>query len=464
MAAPRNLGLRMLGVNAGRTLVTNIATILLGLGLSILLARGLGTEANGVYALALLLPTMLATLMNLGLGPANVYHIGRGDLTPRQALFASLYAWTLLTAVGVIVTPLVLAWKGAEWFPGVPNAVLFMAVISFPMTLLQGYFASLLQGVQDFKRFNRLTIVTPFVTLVLSAILILGFRTGVMGAVVAYTVGQAISLGLAWYVLAPHVRPVGDRARLSFLETLGYLRTSISYGWKAHLSNMIAFINYRTDVYLVNLFMSPAYTGVYWVAIQMAERMWIIANVVSTVLIPRLSQLHTEEEKRLAITPIVTRFVLGTTILACLLLALISKPFIYLLFGEAFAGARMALLLLLPGVLAGSVMKVISNDFAARGKPEINSAVSAVTVVVNIVANVLLIPRYGINGGAIAATISYVISLAMKLAIYPRFSHRPWYELLVPTKDDVALVREGTALVLGKIKSLAAARRDRRGA
>ena len=57
-----------------------------------------------------------------------------------------------------------------------------------------------------------------------------------------------------------------------------------------------------------------------------------------------------------AITPIVTRFVLVVTGLACVALALLVKPLIFLLFGREFASAQWALLILLPGVLAGSLM------------------------------------------------------------------------------------------------------------
>ena len=57
----------------------NMWKILLGLAISILLARGLGKENRGIFALALLLPNMLYTFMRLGIGAATVYYVGRGD-------------------------------------------------------------------------------------------------------------------------------------------------------------------------------------------------------------------------------------------------------------------------------------------------------------------------------------------------------------------------------------------------
>jgi O-antigen/teichoic acid export membrane protein len=442
----RGLGLSSMGLNVGRTLMAEVVVIAMGLGMAVLLARGLGPKANGMYALALLLPTMLATFLNLGIGPSNVYHVGRKDLTAREALRASVWVWVALAGIGLVASPIVLSIWGDQWFPGVPGSLMVLALISFPMTLLQSYIATLLQGVQDFRRYNGLMIVTPFVTLVLSALLILVFDTGVVGAVSAYVVGQGLSLLLAWYVLRPHVAR-GEDARHTPADTRSYVRTSIKYGWKAHLGNILAFVNYRVDIFLVNLYLTPALAGIYWVSIQIAERMWILSKVVSVVMLPRLSELHTEEEKRLALTPLVSRLVLAVTILGSLLLALVSKPAIDILFGAEFSPARNALLLLLPGVVAGSSARVVANDISARGRPEVNSMISGAVMVINVAANVVLIPRYGINGGAIATSIAYGVNALIKFIVYSKMTGRSPFELVILTRDDLSLVRDGWQLV-----------------
>ena len=72
---------------------------------------------------------------------------------------------------------------------------------------------------------------------------------------------------------------------------------------------MAAFVNYRVDLFFVNLLISPATAGVYYIAIQLGESMWMISKVVSTVLLPRLAELHGEEQTRLELTPLITRLV-----------------------------------------------------------------------------------------------------------------------------------------------------------
>ena len=71
--ALRGLGLASLFKNSSTTLGRQLAAGLLQLGTVIVIARVYGAKANGAYAVALLLPTMLSTFLNFGVGPANVF-------------------------------------------------------------------------------------------------------------------------------------------------------------------------------------------------------------------------------------------------------------------------------------------------------------------------------------------------------------------------------------------------------
>jgi O-antigen/teichoic acid export membrane protein len=442
----RGLGLRRLGGNAVLTLFAQGSAAIVGLGLSILLARTLGPEGNGVYALALLLPGLLVQFLEFGITYANVYHVGRGDVCARQSLRTSLRLWGIITVVGLAAAGVIIAFWGSTWFPGVPVRLMIIAVLSFPPNLLQFYCQSILQGKQDFKRFNFLTAVVPVTTFVLSAVLILGFGLGLEAALVAYLVGQLISLGVTLWVLRPYLAAEKED-REPREHWWGYGRRVIGYAWRQYVGSVITFLNYRVDLFLVNLLMSPASAGIYYVAIQFGQAMWIVSKAVSTVLLPRLAQLHGEEHKRLELTPLVSRLVFGGTLLAALLLALVAKPVVGLLYGAEFAGAVMALLLLLPGIVCDAATRIISYDFSARGKPEYNYYLSPIVVVINVAANLLLIPRFGIVGGAIATSIAYAANLVATIVLYRRFNRISWHRLVLLQRSDVALLRDAAGML-----------------
>lgn len=433
------LDLRRMGGNIAQTVLRYLVALVLGLGLAIMLARVLGPEGNGKYSVAVLLPSLLSTLLNLGIGPANVYFVGRHEVSVARAYRSNLRLWAGLGLAGLLIGAGVIHLRADAWFPGVDPLLLWLVLPAFPLSLLQGFCASLLQGKQDFSRYNLTLLVAPGSTLVLAAVMVWGLDLGVVGGIAAYVAGTLIGLGYARFALAPHLRKRPDDG------VEDYDRRSISYGWKAHLGNVMAFFNYRADLFLVNFFLVPAAAGVYVIAIQIAERLWILSRSVSTVLLPRLSELHEEEDVRRRLTPLVARWVGGLSLLAALVLAPVASWLVDLVFGADYLEAAGSLRWLLPGVVVGAVGRVLANDIAARGRPELNMYTSAGVLSVNVGANVLLIPSLGIDGAAIATSLSYLLNLFAKLAIYAHLSGNRWWRPLLFEREDMRLIKRVAA-------------------
>ena len=69
-------------------------------------------------------------------------------------------------------------------------------------------------------------------------------------------------------------------------------------------------------------------------------------------------------------------------------------------------------------VIALSGTKVLSNDLTARGYPGINTVIAACAMIVTVVGDVLLIPRYRILGAAVASSIGYTASFGLTLLAF----------------------------------------------
>jgi O-antigen/teichoic acid export membrane protein len=435
---PVNLGLRKLSGNIGYTMLRQVWALILGLGLVLLVARVLGPEGNGQYAVALLLPTLLASLLNLGIAPANVYFVGKGEVTVDTALATGLRLWLAMGGIGMIGGASVIFWRAHAWFPGVPATALWIVLAVFPLILLQSFLQSLLQGVQDFRRYNLVMLASPAVTLALTLATIWHWR--IQGALFACVAGHAIGLLVGIHNIRPHLSQTPHFLTRSTPEVRAYAAACIGYGWKAHLSNILTLVNYRADIFLVNLFLTPAVTGVYVIAVQIAERLWLLSRAVSTVLLPRLSQLHIDEVKRHRLTPLVARWVLLVTLPAALAMGLLSRPFIRSLFGVEYFAAADALIILLPGVVAGSVARILASDIAARGRPILNMYTAIAVVVTNVLGNVILIPSMGLRGAALATTLAYLLNAFIKLYLYTRLSGNHWSASVLPNRRDLQMV------------------------
>jgi len=427
------LGLRKLGKNTTMTLVRQLMAVVLGLGTSVLLARMLGPDGKGIFSMVILFPTLIVTFSNLGISPASVYYLARKDFSLAHVVRGNIFLGLGISGAAIIVSIIVVSFWSSILFPGIPQGLLFFGIILIPISIFESYLISIFQGLQNFRVYNILSISSQGVTLVIAAIGLLVFKAEVWVAILANILGVATGLIISLIYLK---RYLFSKVR----GTASYVKKSIGYGWKAHLSNILAFLNYRVDMFLVNAFLNSTSVGLYSISVSIAEKLWMLSQSVSVVLLPRVSELKDDEDIRRKITPLISRWVLLVTILISVVLAVISPWVIKIFFGEEFNESAVALQIILPGIVVGSMSRVIANDIAARGKPEINMYVSLFTVAVNIVCNIILIPVMGINGAALTTTISYSLGGIVKLIIYSRITGILWHKTIIPTKTDFNLI------------------------
>lgn len=414
---------RNIGMTLGRQLLAAFAQFLL----VVLIARELGPEGNGFYAMAILIPTMLANFLNLGVGPATVYYLSRGDFDIHQAVAGNLRLAFMVAAIGVVCTLPVLWFWSQEIFPGVPQELLYLGLASFPLTLLLAYLNTILQGLEDFRAFNLTVLLPPYVNLIGVVIALYGLKLGVTGAMVAYIAGQLVGLAVVFRIISRRI--AGSSQKQAMPPMVGYVRRTLGYGWKAHLSNILAFVNYRADIFLVNFFLTPAATGIYVIAVQIAEKLWMLSQAASTVLLPRLSAMHQNPQARLALTNKGFLIVSAITLAASLILAITLWWLIIPVFGEEYLGALPAFLWLLPGIIAGAGSRIYSNCIAAAGKPEWNMYSAFGVVTINIIGNILLVPEYGIVGAAWATSVAYCFNAGVKVWMVRSLHELPMTEV-----------------------------------
>jgi O-antigen/teichoic acid export membrane protein len=427
------LGLRRLLANFGKTAGRQLWAGLLQLATIALIARGYGPTGNGIYTVALLLPTMLATVLGLGMGPANIFHLGSKAYGLRAVYRTTAVVWLAVSLLGLSIGAALIHLKAQQYFPGVPPEVLWVALLSFPPFLYVSFAGSLFQGLQDFTAFNLSLSLQPALSLAgVLLCVVLGLPpVWLLAAYLAASTGAALAMTV---VLRRRLIAAGtsNEARYSFTIAL-------AYGLKSHLANIVGFLNYRIDLYLVNLLlMNPAAAGLYAVAMQMAEKLWLISQAVNTVLFPRLSEVRHDPESVIAITGIVSRVTLFITLAGAIAAGAIAYFAITLIFGQRFSAAYVPFLLMLPGIVAGSTARILSSEIAARGRPEINLYMGLSVVVLNITLNLLLIPPYGIHGAAIATSLAYTSNLVIRLVIYRKFTGASVIDILFVKKSDFA--------------------------
>ena len=146
----------------------------------------------------------------------------------------------------------------------------------------------------------------------------------------------------------------------------------------------------------------------------------MLSQAFSTVMLPRLSAMHKTPEARMALTNKGFLIVSAITALASIGLLIALWWLIAPIFGEEYLEALPAFLWLLPGVIAWAGSRIYANCIAAAGRPIWNLYVSLCVVAINIVGNVLLIPKHGIVGAAWATSVAYFFDAMAKAVLVRR--------------------------------------------
>ncbi len=359
-------------------------------------------ESYGWYTLAILLPTMMATVLNLGLAPATIYLVGSKTFLPRDAFSSNLRAATMLSVFGVVLSAFIVHFFHSSWFPGVPAKSLYLAIVGVPTALFLSLNHAVVHAKREFAWLNRVSLAPTLVNLGVVPVFIILLDWGVMGAIGAYVLGQAIGAVL------PVKRLLSDKKSASFQEArLQFRNQALSYGLRAHPSTILNIFNYRLDMILLGAMAGSIEVGIYAVAVLIAERLRMLSAAVSTVLLPTIASMADKEDERRALTCSAARITGLLTVAGALGVGVLSQYLIVPIFGDAYRQSATALVLLLPGIVLHTWGAVFGNDLAARGKPELNAWIAALNLSINVAANLLLIPDYGILGASIATSLSY---------------------------------------------------------
>lgn len=397
--------------NVTSTFGTQLLALLLATLNAAVIARILGPSGKGILALTVLVPNVFALFLSGGISVANVYYTGqkRFDL---PTLSANATAFTVMaTALGVVIAALLYA-SGlmAKLLPGVPLNLLALSMLGLPFSLLNNYFVSLLQGRQLITRINLVSLLQRASTVALSLLLVAVLGWGLTGAVLAVLASSVVSVA----VLGAMLRRLGARFWPRWNRLV--IKTTLKFGLRGYVANVLQFFNYRLDLFLVNYFLGPSSTGIYTVAVAMAEMLWYLPNAVGFVIFPKAANTAAEAMNRF--TPRVFRLTLAVTAAGAVALAIIGMPFIEIVYSPAFASAYGPMLALLPGVVLLGGGKVLTNEIAGRGFPQYNSIASGVSLVLTVGLDLLLIPRLGVLGAAIASSIAYVAIFMLALVFY----------------------------------------------
>lgn len=417
-----------------------------------LLARGLGPAGLGQYSAALLDVNLAVAILSLGLpgGLAVVAGQARAQAgraqghrmlaaLQRAALRHGLWItvavatlWALTRVPGLPVA----TWLGRP--PGVLSIVAGMVILQFARDVHN----SLLWGGQRFAAQNRINVA---VQLLLSIALATLWAQGALSAAAALGLqlcGHAVWIaGARWaarQIVEPSLASIATGADADLGERAGggpadgesddAAARARRMGLRNYVGVLLELLLFRIDVYLIEKLLPAARMasdlGLYQAGVRIAELVLLVPSTLNAVLFAKAAA----REQVAAATVRSAKLALWVGLAALAGMALCGRPLLVLFFGARFGGSFAPCLWVLAGCVAtcfsGPLAGTLSGD---RGYPHSILWAQAVALLVNVGANLFLLPRHGIVGAAMASTVAYAVSaLWISTAFARRYGLSMW--------------------------------------
>lgn len=416
------------------TFGTNAFGSILNLIAAFMVLNRVNPGVKGLYNTVQLWGGGFSTILSLSVNSAVIYFVSRYKFNNARFAIKKLTLW-LSAAIALIGTTVVVVLRDSKSFFETPAPYLVAIVIYGVSSFLLNICTAILRGENKFKSFNMINLIQRILAFLLAVAVFLRPSAAVwVWATIVISIAMIILALFAirrWSGPMPQPAPEDD-----FPVQTGSV---VKYSLKAHVSNVMTYLNTNFGSYIVQGSYGQSNFGVYNTAMTMMQQVWILPDAVSQVIMSRIASMK-EQNDKLKLTLISSKIVTYITIFSAVMLILVAQAFVPVIF-PMYVGALTPLQFLIIGSVFISYAKVLNNSIAAYGRPELNIIPTALGIVSNLLFSVLLIPVMGMNGVAMATSVSLTIQGLTSIIIFCTFTKTPFYRLIIPSKEEMTALK-----------------------
>jgi O-antigen/teichoic acid export membrane protein len=387
---------------------------------AIIIARTLGPEQFGIFAFFFAV-MMLVCLSLSSFDTAYIRHakVATSKNNKRELLFSNLI---IKTALGLIIAACVVvmtASTATEWFG--KTYARSMILVGISAGIFMNWVMTLATFFREREKFHLFTIVANVHSLIILICLVClwGLRGQLsLKSVLSTYLLSAFSVGFLSLIV---VVKIGHPRRPGWL----LLRTYVSWGkWMLLLSLAVAIFD-RMDFFFLTKYLQPGKIGIYAAGVQIVLIISVTTGALNNVLVPRAVVALTS---RRALRCYVRESVVPVSMIVSLIAMLfIAAPLLINgLYGQEFTGAIIVVRIIAVGWFGATLYLPFSFLFYALDEPHTRFYLELTKLILGFSALTLLVPLYGIRGGALAVSLSLLLNALLSGLVL-------WFKLKQPS-------------------------------
>lgn len=386
-------------------------------GLTLYLVRALGPEGYGVFALALGVGALVVLPADLGISAATARFVAenRGDEDAVEALLARVLTLKLLCSLLVAGALFAAAGPIADAY-GIDDLAWPLRGIALSVlgqSLMQLFGAGFVAQGRISGSLTMVFFESAVEAGASVALVVLG--AGATGAALGRAAGYAAGALIGVVLIG---RMVGRRV-LTPRRGTGGLGRIVRYAGALFVVDGAFTLFNQVDILFIGAILGATAAGVFQAPLRLVVVLVYPGLAVAGAVAPRIAR-HGSERPRVDAFTFALRWL---TIAQAALVAPIvvwAGPITGLLLGDGYAGSAAVLRALAPYALLSAIAPLVSVTANYLGEARRRVPVAIATVLVNVVLDLVLIPRIGVVGGAIGTDVAFLLFVGAQLEICRR--------------------------------------------
>ena len=399
--------------------------LLLGKGLTIplllvvlgLMTRLLGNDGYGRLAVFLLVGQFFF-LVAANWPGAAVIRFGREEFLRTGRLGRTFWASNLILLVTtIVVASAVLVFHSPLLdYIDIPELSAWMLVVYLLAFTVNNYASRVLQATENLRFGAFLNPISLAVTT--AALLLVGFthpRFTMVAVIAAYLLGKLVSgvWGFAW---------CGRKLYHPVILDTDQVKRILRFSYPLLVGTLCNYVVGSIDIFVIKRFLTPPDVGLYALAYQGMTVLSEVPLAAMTLTAPLVLTFRTENKDHLTRRYIDTVipgavFVWSLLLVPVVFLAPILIP---LVSSSEFAGSTLSFRILCVAVSFAALRALYYSIYTNYDMTKAFSVVTAILAGVNVLADIILVPRLGIVGAAIGTTIAFAIASLLDVILCQR--------------------------------------------
>ena len=427
-----------------------LSTVISAVG-TIFIARLLGSDNYGLYAIALGAPNLISTFRDWGITTAMIKYSAEynseNNVAKIRSVFVSGLAFEIIVGLALSVLSLVLSQFLADFY-GRPAIVQLIQIASlFILTgALLNTASAAFTGLEKMHLNSIMLVVQSLVkTILILALVILGF--GTLGAVIGFSVGVLVAgiTGVLLIYVMYRALPKPLEGKLEFIKTT---KIMLKYGLPLSIGSILSGFLIQFYSTIMYIFVTDnSLIGNYSVSLNFVVLITFFATPVTTMLFPAFSKLDAKKEPELLqnVFQYSVKYAALVVVPVTAMVMALAQPAINTIFEGKYEQAPFYLALSAVTYLLTALGSLsIGNLINSQGFTKYNLKLTLLTVIIGFPLSFVLISQFGIIGLIVTSLTVGIPSLFLGL----RFIKKNFGVSIDWTSSAKILFSSGTAAIL----------------